>query len=62
MVKFKPNKNKVVIRTLLKPISKDFAPNMRIEIIASFHKVWPRKKLKGSAATCVAIVTEILSF
>ena len=46
-----------------KAISKDFAPNIRTEIIVSFHKVWPWNKLKGYLkgyeATCMEITTEM---
>ena len=41
MDKFRPDGNYVVIRTLCKQISKDFALTIRTEIMVSFHKVWP---------------------
>ena len=59
MDKFIPNSNYVAIKTLWKIISKDFVPNIRTEILVSFHKVWPQNKLKGSMSTCMEIVTEM---
>ena len=46
MDKFIPNRKNTAIRTLYKPISKDFVPNTRAGIFVSFYKVWPWNKLK----------------
>ena len=46
MDKFISNRNYAAIRTLCKPISRDFASNNKTEIMLPFHKVWPWIKLK----------------
>ena len=47
MDEFIPNENYASIKTLCKPISTDFAPNIKTEIMVFLHKVWPWNKLKG---------------
>lgn len=47
MDRFIPNRKNMAIRTLYKPISKNFAPNTRDEILTFFYKVWPWNKLKS---------------
>ena len=39
MDRFIPNRKNMAIRTLYKPISKNFAPNTRDEILTFFYKV-----------------------
>ena len=44
MDKFIPNWKYLAIRTLCKPVSKNFVPNIMTEIVVSFNKVWSWNK------------------
>ena len=60
MDKFIPNAKCVAVRTLWKPISKDFVPNAGLichEINLKTLRPW--NKLKGSEATCMEIAAKI---
>ena len=51
----------IAIRTLYKPISIDFDPNTRAEILVSLYKVWLQNKLKGFVFSAISLEGEVIS-